>query len=1597
MSKMVTNNGAARSMNGDHGTNGHEQGPMPIAVVGMSCRFPQAPDLKSFWQFMLAGGDAITEVPPERFDIEAVYDPRPATPGRIVTRYGGFLDGVDLFDAAFFGISPREAVRVDPQQRLLLEVSWEALEDAGIVPDTLEGSPTGVFVGMCYNDYEDLQISDPDSMDIYANTGGFRSVTPGRVSFALGLAGPSINVDAACASSLVSVHLACQSIRSGESTLAIAAGVNLILQPEISIGFSQANMLSPDGRCKAFDSRANGFVRSEGIGVVVLKPLAEALADGNPIYAVIRSTMVNNDGRSNGMMTTPSRPGQQDLLRKAYHSAGINPADVQYIEAHGTGTSSGDPVEAGALGAVLGEGRSADQPCWLGSVKTNVGHTEGAAGIAGLIKLALSLKNEVIPASQHCLTPNPKIPWDELKLQVVRENSPWPQYGKPAIAGVNSFGISGINAHVVLEAPPTTTTTETAVDEQPLLLPLSGRSPEALKAQAQSYRDFLTSDQIPALIDIVTTASRNRSHHAERLAIVGATRDELVAQLDMLLDGQRTSSMATSTATEEIHPRVVFVCPGQGSQWPGMARLLLTSEPVFRQVIEECDQVMRAFVSWSLLELLEAEVPPPELERIDVIQPALFAMEVALGALWQSRGIRPDAVIGHSMGEVAAAYLAGILSLEDAARVICRRSQLMRRASGQGAMAVVDLAAPEAEAALVGFEDRLSVAVMNGPRSTVISGEPQALETVLTQLREQGVFCRHVKVDVASHSPQVDPLLDELAEVLAAVQPQAGEVPLYSTVQAEVIVGQTCTADYWVRNLRQPVRFGPTVQQLLTDGYTVFIELSPHPILLPSVEQGVQHVNATATLLASMRRDEDGRRVLLEGMGRLWTQGYPVDWQLIVPAGGKIVPLPHYPWQRERFWLEASATGSGAARRPGASGHPLLGMYLQSSAQPEAHIWEAEFRSTSIPYLRDHQVQEMVVLPAAAYLELALAAAVAACGPGSHVVEQMSFNRMLVLNESTAQVIQVTLTTDGFGTADVQIASRPADADHAEPWVIHGRGSVRLVQEHPNGKHPQMIAYDAVQTRCTQVLDNTVMYQSLQERGYGYGPAFQGIAQVWTGGDEALAQLTPDIAQVSTDAYQVHPALLDSCFQALVAAVPNYVGAAVADQTYLPVMLQSLRVLASPSAACWSYVRFAPVSDPQANTIEGDVLVLAADGTVIVEAHGIRVQRMEPTASATSVNRVDEWLYNVQWQPVERPAATATPATGTWLLFADRQGVAKSLRAQLKLQEAHVISVTPGATFQRLAADAYRVNPSDPTSMQQLLVEVFGPDQPACRGIVHLWSLGMATPTTAVAEELTSAADLGCISVMHLLQAINQANWPTAPRLWLVTAGSQQVMPEDTTVAIAQAPLWGLGRVIAYEHSDLRCTRIDLGATLDELTRDALFTEIWSGSSEEEIALRGSARYVARLSQYASVETGATSDTTARVPAVVGQDALRLEVLTPGQLDSLNLRATTRPAPAPGQIEIQVRAAALNFLDVMRAMGIYPGQPDGAIPLGIECAGTVTAVGDEVEEFRVGDDVIAHVPTTNCTFSSFLLVQPAHAAPKPAQLSFEEAATLPVA
>jgi len=1550
----------------------------PIAIIGLGCRFPGDADTPdAFWRLLAAGTDAITEVPPDRWDVAAYYDPNPDAPGKMSTRYGGFLSRVDGFDAEFHGIAPRETLSMDPQQRLLLEVTWEALERAGQPPDRLAGSQTGVFIGISSDDYRDLHSGGAAEIDAYTGTGAAYSIAAGRLSYLLGLHGPCFPVDTACSSALVAVHLACQSLRAGECDLALAGGVNLILSPERMVYFSKLRAMAPDGRCKTFDAQADGYVRGEGCGIVVLKRLSQAQRDGDPIWAVVRGSAVNHDGRSNGL-TAPNGQAQAAVIRAALEQAAVAPAAIGYVEAHGTGTALGDPIEVQALAEVLGDGRPADQPLLVGSVKTNLGHLEAAAGMAGLIKTVLALQHQTIPAHLHFQTPSPHIPWAAIPVTVPTQNTPWPAAGA-RLAGVSAFGLSGTNAHVVLEAAPAPTgaTADSSLfDEALYLLPLSARTPAALRALAERYAALLADPGAPGLAALAAAAGSGRSHMAQRATLLAATPAEAQAALRALAEGRSHPALQTGQAAPGLPaPRVVFVCAGQGGQWAGMAQTLL-KDPIAATTLQRVAQAAPPDLGWSLLDQL-ADPSAAWLERIDQLQPLLFALQLGLAARLQAWGVAPAAVIGHSFGEVAAAYLAGALTLPEAMRVICARSRMLARRRGQGTMALVELPAAQAQVAIGLRTDLVTIAAVNGPRSTVLTGDGTALEHIVAELSAHGVFARRLAVDVAAHSAQLDALLPALTHELADLQPQTGALPFYSTVTGQRTDGAELDGAYWARNLRAPVQFWPALQSLVADGHTQFVELGPHPTLLTALSDGLRALGVAGQAVPSLRRDRLAAETLLTTLGALYCAGVPVEWRQVAAQRQAAAALPTYPFQRERYWVTPAAPTRPADALP-ASAHPLLGRPQSLAPAIGRLLWTRTLERASLPYLADHQVGGLAVLPGSAYVELMLAAG--ATPEAGATLGGVTFAHLLALPAAEARELQTVLTT-GLGVATVEVWSRPLEANAA--WTRHAYGTVQPTNAAPAGAEPLA----DIQARCVEAVDTTAYYAHLAGQGLAYGPAFRLLAALWRRDGEALARLSlPPATVVDLPQYRLHPALLDACFQVFGAALVGASEARASDsEPTLPVGFDRLRYAGPIEGELWAHCQLAPSDDPA--LLRGDVFLRDASGQIIVEVRGLRVRRLT-LGERRRPSDADDWLYHIGWRRrlPAGPDGAPVGGAGAWIIFADAGRLGSAVAARLGEGGGACALVTPGRTYVRLEPGRYQLDPTNPQDYRQLLRDLQADGYAPGRGLLHLWGLDLAQPETA----LDGPALAGYLSVVYVVQALAQAGWRNAPRLWLVTRGAQALALEEAP-AVVQAPLWGLARTIALEHAELACSCIDLDPAADlAASAGELCRVITEAGHENQFALRSGDQYAARLVHWRASEPAPQPP----LAAPAGAQPFRVELDRPGVLDDLAWRAFTPPAPGRGQIAIQVGAAGLNFLDVLSALGARPDRTSAPLRLGAECAGTIVAVGEEVTDLRVGDPVVA---LAAASFGTHVLASAALVARRPDGLSETDAATLPIA
>ncbi|OLP20418.1 hypothetical protein BST81_00790 [Leptolyngbya sp. 'hensonii'] len=1526
----------------------------PIAIIGMGCRFPgDANHPESFWQLLSNGVDAIAEVPSNRWDVDTYYDSDPDRPGKMNIRAGGFIQLPQDFDAHFFGIAPREAVSLDPQQRLLLEASWEALENAGIAADQLNGQPTGVFMAICWNDYaQQLMARQPEEIDAYMASGIANSMAAGRLSHILGLQGPSLSVDTACSSSLVALHLACQSLRNGECNMALIGAVSQLLLPSVYINFTKARMLSPDNRCKTFDAAADGFVRSEGCGVIVVKRLSDAISGGDRILAVIRGSAVNHDGHTSGL-TVPNGPAQQNVIRRALKNAGVEPAQVGYIEAHGTGTSLGDPIEVGALATVFAKEHSQEHPLLLGSVKTNIGHLEAAAGMAGVFKVILSLQHQEIPPHLHFQQPNPHIAWKDLPFVVPTERTPWLSGAQQRIAGISSFGFSGTNAHIILAEGPTPVPLPQAARSTQLLT-LSAKTEPALQQLADRYRQHLLADPSLNLGDVCFTASTGRSHFSHRLGIVAASPTEAAEQLSAYLAGESLPTIVGGQAQRQ-QPRVAFLFTGQGSQYVGMGRQIYETNPVFRQTLDHCAEILKSYLDRPLLEILYPEQDDLGwLDQTASTQPALFALEYALTEVWRSWGIEPAIVMGHSVGEYVAACVAGVFSLEDGLKLIAARGRLMQALPAGGTMLAVLAAEPQVRQAIAPYGDQVAIAAVNGPTNIVISGPTSLIETIQQKLQADGIEVRPLMVSHAFHSPLMEPMLAEFEAIARQVQFQAPRISLVSNLTGQLWrSGEVPDAAYWRQHVRSTVQFAAGMTTLQTQGYSLFLEIGPRPVVTGMGRYCLP--DPALVWLASLRPGVEDWQQLLISLGTLYAQGATVNWSALDPeTPNQKVSLPTYPFQRQRYWVDAPPEPLSPPLQPRSGGHPLLGQRL-TLATTEV-VFEACLGPDAPPFLADHRVAGTAIVPATAYVEMALAAARQVLGQPDALltIEDLVIHAPLALSEAEPQTVQLLLNLTGDNTGSFRILSLQAST---ATWQLHasGRASCGPIAT-AESPVPDL---DAFRATAQNQIEADTHYHQFQQRGLDFGPQFQGVVRLWQREGQALGEIHLPAALTSElTSYQFHPALLDACLQVLGTLLPDGLTA------YLPMSLAQFRLYRQPPAVLWSQLTLRPGSS-SLDTLTADLVLVDAAGQRVAEVEGFACRRFDP--NRTQANRQPDGCYEILWQPKSRSMDLNPPAPGSWLIFADAIGFGEALVSHLEAQGQTCIWVTPGSTYRQVEADRIQVDPADPNEFRQAL-QAAGP---ALRGIIFLWAIDPAT-------DLTAAQVQGSGVMLHLVQAIAAQGLSSWPRLWILTQGSQAVISVPAApISLAQAPLWGLGRVISQEFPELQCTQIDLdplGLT-DQVA--LLLPDLLAPDLEDQIALRQGDRYVPRLHPKVLE------------PRPVNRPPVFLFTPQPGILDHLELRPQIRRSPGPREVEIQIEAVGIGFRDVLHALGLYP---DGDIQLGSECAGTIVAIGEGVTEFQVGDPVLS---LAEGCFGSFVTVRVERVARKPSHLSFAEAATIP--
>jgi len=1387
-----------------------------IAVIGIGCRFPGGiHDPDSMWQALITGRDCISEIPQDRWNVDKFFHPKRGLAGKSATRWGGFVDDIDLFDAEFFNISRREAELMDPQQRMLLEVCWESLEDAGLVPASLRGMPVGVFMGGFTLEYMLMQLGATEYrvVEPHTATGSMMTLLANRLSYIFDFCGPSVAVDTACSSSLVALHLACNSLASGESQIAVAGGVSALLGPAFTIAESRAGMLSPTGRSRAFDSRADGYVRGEGAGIVVLKPLADAQAAGDHIYAVIRSTATNQDGHSEGL-TVPNGEAQQALMRRACALAGVLPSDIDYVETHGTGTPVGDPIEANAIGSVVSQGRPAGRPCMIGSVKTNIGHTEAAAGVAGLIKTALVLANREVPPHLHLRSLNPKINAESLNLTIPSEPTALPEKAE-SFAAVNSFGFGGSNAHVILSALPRPEKTVAVIDEALVWsLPLSARHEDSLQRLAEKYADAIDRGgrlQDAALNDVCWNAAVRREHHPYRAWVSADCREGMIESLRDL--AARPVDLHGARHHDVGEPPFVYVFSGMGPQWWGMGQGLYRDEPVFRATVDRLAREFEAQAGWSILGEMMASEEISRMAGTDVAQPANFILQVGLAELLAAWGIRPSAIVGHSAGEPAAALVAGCLSEKDAVTVILHRSRLQHTTAGQGKMLAVGLSGEKALAEIAALEDStLSLAAVNSPNAVTVVGSAEGIERLQAKIEGQGGFARLLRVQVPFHSVFMEPLEAPMAEALSAIEPRRGQLPLYSTVTGKRIDGTQLNADYWYRNVRQPVLFAEAIEALGAEGYRHFIELAPHPVLMGSIKECAAEHKRAAQVAVMLRREKPELLQAFLGLGTIYCMGGQPDWSTFMKPAGWL-RLPGYPWHHESYWYEPLLSRQYRTDPPP---HPIVTRKLDT----ETPTWEIDLERASLAYMQDHCVQGLQVFPGAGYMEIAAFCARSLFGSMDVVAfKDVAFEQILDSSSDARVTFRISVDPQTYRfTLSSQPCNRPNDR-----WQVHCTGAFVTT----NNPSIRRMDRDEVRIRCTREIPGDECYQTFEKLGLEYGPAFQGITTMWHRDNEALSRIdVPSMHDQGWDKYVIHPALLDFCFQTLAAALPagDQEAAAV-----FPIRVTDARIYGPMPKKAWIHARIDGLDENY--TIRGDIVMTDEQGNVLLEIRNC-VARALSHAATSGMTIKPQRLFVPEWRMTAEVLPIVEQTAGLWILY----GGPAALVGQLETEFAG-----RGHQARRVGID----DVEDVEGWERLLTELQG--EVPIHGIIHLASCSTALAEEPSQEAIEKALHTGCILTLNLMQALARLTIRQKPKLWIVTRGTQPVVGGEIPDPF-HAPVWGMARVFGQsEHIDLWGGCIDLAAKPEDGEAHHVVTECFGGDVEDMLAWRGGRRYVLRL------------------------------------------------------------------------------------------------------------------------------------------------------
>ncbi|MEE2937647.1 MAG: type I polyketide synthase [Planctomycetota bacterium] len=1622
----------------------------PIAIVGMACNFPGAASLDDYWDLISNGRNETRVVPDDRWPVDALYDPNPEQPGRTAAKWACLVNDIDHFDPVFFGIAPREATRLDPQQRMLLTCSYRAMENASIDPACLSQRPTGVFVGAGQTDYSRVMSQFDNSiyhLDAHCGTGGALSICANRLSYVFNFTGPSKSIDTACSSALVAVHDAIQSLRRRECDAALAGGVNVCLSPDTFISLSKARMLSPTGACRPFDEAANGYVRGEGCGVVLLKRMADAIRDNDNILAVIRGSAVNHGGRTSGI-SAPNGAAQRSVIQAALNDGGVSPHDIQYVEAHGTGTPLGDPIEVDALRDVFGSRSQTDQPVYLTSVKANIGHTEIAAGIAGLIKTVLMMQHATIPA-QACLSDfNPHLQFEGSRVRVPRDSHPWDTEG-PRVAGVSSFGFGGTNAHMVLQSSTEglvsikskqTLSTKTeqpskagpfgaaakqglqtgvaqapATEQSkrnlfPLVLPLSAKSSKTLQVVAADLKETIDQLGEDQLTNIIHTMGSGRQHFETRAAVAATDAAQMSERLGKLANGKRSPMIQIGQTPPSGKPVVAGMFTGQGSQYLNMGMGLYNSSGFFRDQMNRCEEIVQQIRGQSLLEVIRGESVHGELSDTKWTQPALFSLEYAIAKWWMNRGVNFDFLIGHSVGEIAAATVANVFSLESGLTLICRRAELMQALPAGGAMAVLFADGVKIEPLLEPYSAEVAVAAFNGSENTTVSGTDKMIRRIVENAAQNGIQSQTLDVSHAFHSPLMEPMLDEFTEFTSQLEHKAPDVPIVSNLTGKIETDNVFDAQYWRDHVRQSVRFSDGVDRLVEEQVDVMIETGPAGTLIGMARRC--HPSHAVVAIPSLRKNDTEDQHLATALGKAYVSGLKINWSCEVDIPPKKVSLPGYPLNESSFWFRPEHATTEARDFVLRLSHltPMLG---QRQRGPESMAYENRINSYLPRHLGDHRVRTDCVVPAAAFMDMALAAATDVFESEEVSVESLQLPKALFLDNRQKTLI-TRLSGSSATRKKLEIYSRPSDADESEVWELNAVASIARNQQ--THQYEKMSGEQVIETKNRQ-LDRDDFYRLVSDRGLNYGPQYQVIEKLYRNIDSAFV-LTglPREVREEQHKYMLHPSVGDGCMQAMTGIVPLEEDGSYCPDLYLPVGIRRLTRFAPVTGdVCYLAKRISEADDVGQEQIEADIFVLDESGDVLVALEGVKIQKVS-TAAREMSNAIEDWLYRVNWKDIssdsnqtlsedadsQTPLGTSEDEGERWLFVGDDSEFLRELEKQLDervgkqgdgLSESRKSAITrlqlsPDPTGGGGDSENGVVDPTDAAKLRTWLQDWHAETSSGAKRFQIVIAHSLVDGGILDSESFQVAnRKLG--ETFRLLAELMWVDFHGASQVWILSAGGRQVLEFDE-IDPRMSSVYGLAQVASQEMRLQNVRTVDLEANASPVESAEEFRSCLSQVGHEPaIALRNGRVFAPRLTR--TPDALAMESFSQTVPS---DSPYQLRLGTEDTIDGLRYQKLSRQAPGSGQIEIQVHAAGLNFSDILKALGLYPGIVDDIVPLGLECSGVVSAVGPDVKQWAVGDEVMAVVPYG---FASHCITNEYAAIRKPQDLDHEDAAAIPLA